>query len=103
MIELGKCTHCNQPYKNFYDHLKNEHAEQFDTYNRGLVEKFKEGMSAGKIAALPESLYGSDSSVLRMIRKYLSAEEIAQYRKLAVEQAHQRRTADRPVGGAVGE
>lgn len=81
MKDNKKCGVCGFECDRVAKHIASAHPKEFERQNQLVIKYYREGLSARKIAELPDVMYTGGTSVVRVLNKYLTKEELEVGRK----------------------
>ncbi|KKM77319.1 hypothetical protein LCGC14_1371220 [marine sediment metagenome] len=76
-----KCPNCGIISKTIIAHMKYNHPEELKKHEEFVINLYKGGLSSRSIAIRDDILYNGASPVNRLVRKYLTSEQINELRK----------------------
>lgn len=82
--ENHKCKVCGASVAEIISHMKKNHSQQLIDHENFVIGLYKSGLSNQKIVEMDDVIYNSITSVRRVIKKYLTAEEIEELRVMKI-------------------
>ena len=70
------CPSCNKSFVRLAKHISESHVDLAAEQERLVIAYYNAGLSARKIAAMPDILYKGSSSIVRILHKHYSAAEL---------------------------
>lgn len=73
---MAKCYICGKEAKRLAKHITEAHPEEAKLQEELVLKYYKEGLSARKIANKPDVMYSGGTSVVRVLKKHFTPEEL---------------------------
>lgn len=73
---MKKCYICQKEVSRLAKHISAAHPEEEAAQEALVLKYYKEGLSARKIAAKPDVMYSGGTSVVRVLKKHFTPEEL---------------------------
>ena len=81
---IQSCPVCGKSTVSMISHMSKEHPQEYIEQEHHLVELFKSGLSARKIAIRDDTIFNGATSINRVINKYLTKDEIESFRRAKI-------------------
>jgi 5-methylcytosine-specific restriction endonuclease McrA len=82
--EQNICPFCNITTKSLISHVAKTHPEDFKAQEDLVVKLYKEGESSRDLAGRDDLIFNGSSSIVRVVNKYLTKNEIENLRKTKI-------------------
>ena len=91
---ISSCKYCNIITKNMLSHFTDKHPDKIKEQEDLAIDMFKSGYSCRSITLSEKTIFNSTTSIMRVIRKHLTPDEIETLRKTKIKNTLKKEYAD---------